>query len=52
MQCIHNLPRSGISNLASKEEEDRGKRSVNLQILRSTLPVVIFMKQSILKFFI
>ena len=46
MQCIHNLPRSGIRNLASKEEENRGRRSVNMQILRSTLPLVIF-KQKI-----
>ncbi len=47
MQCIHSLPKSGIRNLASKEEENRGRRSVNMQILRSTLPLVIFMKQKI-----
>ena len=47
MQCIHSLPKSGIRNLASKEEENQGRRSVNMQILRSTLPLVIFMKQKI-----
>ena len=49
MQCIPSLPKSGIRNLASKEEENRGRRSVNMQILRSTLPLVIF-KQNTLWF--
>ena len=47
MQCIQSLPKSGIRTLASKEEENRGRRSVNMQILRSTLPLVIFMKQKL-----
>ena len=41
MRCIHSLPRGGIKKLASKEEENRVKRSNS----KKYLTTVTFIRQ-------